>query len=186
MNHTLKIIKNRRSIRAYKTEQVKEDDLNAILEAGAYAPSAINGQRWHFTVVQNKKVLDEMTAAFKKYVGTMDPQMAKRVLENPDFRIFHGAPTGIIVSGAQDRPEYAAMDCAAAVENMLLAAESLGYGACWMQMPINLFNSAFGGKSFEEARIPEGYKPLYALSLGHPSENPAPAPRRENIVTFIR
>jgi len=58
VNETLKVIRNRRSIRNSKDEQIKEEELAAILEAGLYAPSGMNSQDWHFTVIQNRKMID--------------------------------------------------------------------------------------------------------------------------------
>ena len=58
MNETLKVIRNRRSIRNFMDEQIKKEELDAILEAGLYAPSGMNSQDWHFTVIQNRKMID--------------------------------------------------------------------------------------------------------------------------------
>lgn len=63
-SETLKIIKQRRSIRSYKDEQIKDEELQAVLEAGLYAPNA-GGQAWHFTVVQNKGLLERLNHAAK-------------------------------------------------------------------------------------------------------------------------
>lgn len=65
MNEIIKNILNRRSVRKYKKEQIKIEELQAILEAGKYAPSAMNQQSWHFTVVQNKEVLRKIDEATK-------------------------------------------------------------------------------------------------------------------------
>ncbi|MDF2592581.1 MAG: nitroreductase family protein, partial [Clostridia bacterium] len=66
MNETLKNIKNRRSVRAYQAEQIKEEELQMILEAGIYAPNARNQQSWHFTVIQSKELLDRMSKAVQE------------------------------------------------------------------------------------------------------------------------
>ena len=65
VNETLKIIKQRRSIRSFKDEQIKEEELQAVLEAGLYAPNA-GDQAWHFTVIQNKELLDRLNLAAKE------------------------------------------------------------------------------------------------------------------------
>ena len=65
VNETLKIIKQRRSIRAYRDEQIKDEELQAILEAGMYAPNA-GGQAWHFTAVQNQELLGRLNQAAKE------------------------------------------------------------------------------------------------------------------------
>ena len=65
VNETLKIIKQRRSIRSYKDEQITEEEFKAVLEAGLYAPDA-GGQAWHFTVIQNKELLGRLNLAAKE------------------------------------------------------------------------------------------------------------------------
>ena len=70
-NETLKIIKKRRSIRSFKDEQIKEEELQAVLEAGLYAPNA-GDQAWHFTVIQNKELLDRLNLAAKEAAKQMD------------------------------------------------------------------------------------------------------------------
>ena len=66
MNEAIKVIKSRRSIRKYRAEQIKESDLQAILECAIYAPSATNRQKWHFSVVQDPKMLQRMVEIIRK------------------------------------------------------------------------------------------------------------------------
>jgi nitroreductase len=68
----LQIIKSRRSTRSFLPEQIKEDELQAILEAGIYAPSATNQQPWHFTVIQNKDLIDWLSNGFKELARNSD------------------------------------------------------------------------------------------------------------------
>jgi nitroreductase len=65
-NETLKVIRQRRSVRAYKQDQIKEEELQAILEAGQYAPNA-GDQEWHFTVIQNKEMLGRLNGIAKEF-----------------------------------------------------------------------------------------------------------------------
>lgn len=181
-NETLKVIKHRRSIRAFKADQVKETDLQAIIEAGLYAPSGMNKQTWHITVIQDKKILDKMTDMF---IAIAKKSGKGPGMKNPKFRIFYGAPTGIVVS-AEENMQYAPVDCAAAVENMLIAAESLGLGAGWEQMNMPLFEGDQGKELIKELKIPDGYKPTYTFALGYKDEQPQPQPRRENTVNYVR
>jgi len=180
-NEILKVIKSRRSIRVFKDEQIKEADLQAIIEAGLYAPSGMNKQDWHITVIQDKKILDKMTDMFI----ALAKKSGKGPGAKPGFRIFYGAPTGIVVS-AEDNMQYAPVDCAAAVENMLIAAESLGLGAGWEQMNMPLFEGDQGKELIKMLNIPDGYKPIYTFALGYKAENPQPQPRREGTVNYVR
>jgi len=65
-NETLKVIKERRSIRSYKKEQIKDEELQAVLEAGSYAPNT-GDQAWHFTVIQKKEILEKINYLAKGY-----------------------------------------------------------------------------------------------------------------------
>jgi nitroreductase len=184
-NDIIKVIKNRRSVRAYQPEQIMERDMLAVVEAGLYAPSAKNGQPWHITVIQNQGLLEEMTAMFKEEVIKRGGESAKIAEEDTAFKIFHGAPCAIIVSG-DATAEAASIDCAAAVENMLIAAESLGLGTCWMQSNMLLFESSKGAELIKTMKIPDGYKPLYTFSIGYKAEMPEAKPRKSGTYTFIK
>ncbi len=79
MNETMNVILHRRSIRAYKPDQISDAELEAILDAGKYAASGNNGQPWHFTVVQSKELLErlqEFTTSFFLHSG--DPAVVQR------------------------------------------------------------------------------------------------------------
>jgi nitroreductase len=71
MNQTMETIRSRRSVRQYLTEQIKEDVLENIIEAAIYAPTGHNDQPWHFTVVQNKDLINEINVGAKKVMGEM-------------------------------------------------------------------------------------------------------------------
>lgn len=186
MNNVIEAIKSRRSVRSYGPDQVKEAELTAILEAGAYAPSAMNGQSWHFTAVQNKGVLDRLSAQVKEILKGLDNPKIKERLNDPGWQAFYGAPTLIVVSGRQDAL-FHVTDCAAATQNMLLAAHALGIGSCWIGIVARLFDSPQGAALHRELNIPEGYKPLYGVALGYPAgDAPQAAPRIENTMNYIR
>lgn len=186
MNETLEVIRSRRSIRAFKPEQINEEELKEILEAGIYAPSATNKQPWHFTVVQNKKLLDRLSESFKELARKSEDDYVKRVGENEKFHVFYNAPTVILVSG-DNTNHYAAVDCAAAMENMLLAAEALNIGSCWIGFIAYLLNSEEGKEYLKELGIPEGYKQIHAAAIGYKKVNISKAlPRKENSINYIR
>jgi nitroreductase len=184
-NQTIKNIKNRRSIRVFTAERPSQKDLLAVVEAGLYAPSGKNLQPWHITVITNPGVLERMTDLYKEEFKSAGGDFAKMLEENPDFKIFYGAPVGIIVSG-DEKSEYSAIDCAAAVENMMIAAASLDLGTCWMQTNMVLFEGVKGKELMKLLSIPEGYKPLYTFALGYPAEKTQAAPRRDDTVHFVK
>lgn len=186
MNETLKVIKARRSIRRFKTEQIKEEELQAIIEAGLYAPSAMNRQPWHFTVIQKKSLIDQLSADFKNLAKTSDHRYARKVASKEGYHVFHHAPTVILVSGDKDN-SYTAVDCAAATQNMLLAAESLGIGTCWVGFIAHLLNDPNHQGYLKELGIPEGCRQFHSIALGYKDDiEPKPAERKQGNVNYIR
>lgn len=185
MNETLQVIKNRRSTRIFKTEQIKKEELKTILEAGIYAPSAHNDQSWNFTVIRNKEILHELNIESKKRAIDHKDRILRKMASKAELNIFYNAPTVIIVSGNQDAimPK---VDCSAATENMLIAAESIDIGACWVGFVSFLFQSEKGNYYKERLRIPKNYKPYYAVALGYKDYIIKKAPKRkENCIQYI-
>lgn len=186
MNEIIQNILNRRSVRVYSEEQIKQEDLDLILQAGLFSPSGCNNQPWHFTVIQNKELMDELNSESKKTLLNSKNDYFKEFATNEKFNMFYNAPTIIVISGQKTAvtPET---DCAAATENMLLAAESLGIGSCWIGLLTFLFKSNKKEEYCKKLEIPEGYEPYYAITLGYKKyPNPKPQPRRENTVNYIR
>ncbi len=185
MNQTIQDMLSRRSTRAFGGGKVEKEKLEKIIEAGLYAPSAHNHQPWHFTVISDQDLLDELNRESKAFAKTFDDEMIQRMASNDKLNIFYGAPTAILVSGekAAMMPE---VDCAAATQNMLVAAESLGVGSCWIGFVTFLFKSEKGAYYKEKLGIPEGYEPYYAVSLGEKKQAHSAAPkRREGTVTYF-
>ncbi|HHY75907.1 MAG TPA: nitroreductase family protein [Firmicutes bacterium] len=185
MNETLEVIKRRRSIRKYKPEQIPDADLQAIMEAAIWAPSAINQQRWHFTVIQNKDLLNEITELAREVMKSGPEFFAKRA-QDPNFSPFFHAPTVIVISGDAGA-RFIQLDCALAAQNILIAAESLGIGSCIMTSPEFFFSTEKGQALLKRLGVPEGYKHICTVTLGYmEGERPEPKPRRENTVTYLR
>lgn len=186
MNQTIETILNRRSVRVYSEEQIREEDLELILKAGLYAPSGCNMQSWHFTVVQNKEVMKKINRAIKDELLKSDNEYFKSFAAEEESDIFHNAPSIIVISGEKSAlvPQ---IDCSAATENMMIAAESLGIGTCWIGLAAYLFKSENCPEYAKMLEVPEGYEPYYAMTLGYKMvSNPVPQPRRENTVNYIK
>jgi len=186
MNEVVQNILNRRSVRVYSGEQIKPEDMELILKSGLYAPSACNTQPWHFTVVSNKDIIDELSSETKKELLNCENEYFKEFANNEKYNVFYNAPAIIIVSGEVNSmvPET---DCAAATENMILAAESLNIGSCWIGLLAFLFKGEKSQEYLDKLKIPQGYMPYYALTLGYKKyPNPKPQPRREYTVNYIK
>jgi nitroreductase len=186
MSETWETILSRRSIRNFKPEQITDEELNLIVEAGQYAPSAANQQSWHIVAVQNKDVLKKLSETFKTIYLKSGNQRFEAAAKSDDFNPFYNAPTYIMVFG--DEKAIAPIhDGCLAIENMLLAAEAQGIGSCWLHA-VNFVFSKPEGKALEkELGIPEGYLPVGSVAIGYKAVNaPAAAPRKEGTVTIIK
>lgn len=184
MNAVIENILTRRSVRVYNTDkQISDADLDIILKCACYAPSGCNAQPWHFTVLQDKEIMALLNVETKKELLKTDNPLFIRMGRNEKFDVFYKAPTAIIVS--MDETAVAPVsDCAAASQNMLLAAHSLGIASCWVGMVTYLFMSERGEAYRKLLNIPQGYKPLHSVILGYPKLNaPKPLPRKEHTIS---
>lgn len=175
MNVILQNIKNRRSIRSFENKQITDEELNLLLEAAVYAPSGMNRQCWKFTALQNNEMLKNLSTNIKISLG-----MPQDRLYN-----FYGAPTLIIVSN--DRScKTGALDCAAALENIFLAATSLGLGSCWINQLNDCCDQAEIRTLLTSFDIPENHIVWGCAAIGYPLESPTAKPRNNNITTVIK
>lgn len=175
MNDTLTTIRNRRSIRSYKKDQIKDEELNQILEAAVYAPSGMNKQAWKFTALQNPELLKKLSALMKTALD-----MPKEKEYN-----FYKAPTLIIVSYDKNGTTGRS-DCAAALENIFLSAASLGIGSCW----INQLNHCCDDNEIRalltDIKVPENYTVWGCAAIGYPEQIPAAPERLKGTIDIIK
>lgn len=184
VNETISLIMGRRSIRTFKPQQIEEEKLQIILDAAQYAPNGGGRQLWHFTVVQNQAFIEQMVKGMTDIMSSSALARHQQKAADPHYHTFYHAPTVIVVSGDKDAKGIE-LDCGAATENMIIAAESLGLSSCW----IGSAELILAKEEIKKALgIPEGYKPFHAVSLGYNSSRTAvkPAPRKENIVNYVR
>ncbi len=184
MNDVLKTIKSRRSVRKYTQEQISQEELDLILEAGIYAPTAHNNQPWHFTVIQNKELLHDINETVRQEMAASNDEWTRKMGLNPAFQVTYDAPTLIVVSGRKDGIAWQA-DCAAAIQNMLIAAESLHIGSVWLGLVRFFLHKE---DKVKKLGIPENYEPYYSAVFGYSAnENEQIAPKRNiDVVNFIR
>lgn len=177
----------RRSIRAYRSEQISDEQLQAILDAAIAAPSAVNQQPWHFSAVQNDELLARINEATRKGMLKNCAPEQRSQFEDPSWSVFYHAPTVIFVScPALDVKRYAQTDSGMAIENMALAAVGLGLGSVILGRP----REAFWSEEAEEFRnalcFPEGYDFILALAIGYPDHERPAHPVIENHISIIR
>ena len=156
-------IKGRRSIREFKSEPVKDEDLQKILDAGRLAPSAGNCQPSELVVVKEPSVKRRLAAAALEQTFIAEAPVVIVVCAN--------LPRTSRRYGRRGQELYCLQDTAAATQNILLAAYSLGYGTCW----IGAFDE---GAVADVIQVPSGVRPVAIIPLGRPVENPSPPQRR--------
>lgn len=189
MNETIKNLIGRRSCRSYDVSRpINDEDIELILEAGKFAATGGNRQPWHFTVLQNKKIMDDITAINREAMLNSGVEGMIQIAKSPDFDSWRGAPVAILVSG-EDSVQGAGsgVDCANATQNLCVAAYSLGIGSCYIASYTMALLKPENKAILDELQIPAGYTPLFAVTLGYCAEADTPRhPRREGIVTYLR
>ena len=148
-NAVLNAIKTRRSIRKYTGQPIDDALLQEIIQAGFYAPSAMNRRPFHFIQLTDKALLQQL-GDLHPY-AKMLPQAACAIVVCGDYD----------VSGA-----FYMDDCAAATQNILLAAHSLGVGAVWCGVEHTDWQQPFG----ELLHLPEQIRAYSLIVLGMPAE----------------
>lgn len=190
-NAVIENIKNRRSIRRFKPEQITAEELNSILEAGLYAPSAGGRQGVLFVVSQDKDT-NERLGRIKKahfhgrmstdtvYISKQQPSIAD---DGTIVNAFYDAPT-VITLFVPKNFLYAESDACVAAENMLLAASSLGIGSCYIGSAWDSFDDPFGQKILKQWNVRTDYFAVIHVLLGYPKDAlvPTAKPRKENRI----
>ena len=149
----------RRSIRKYTADTVSDEVVEKLLEAAMAAPSAGNQQPWHFIVIRDRAILDEI------------PKL------HPYAQMVKEAPVAIVVCGDERSTkykEYWPQDCAATTQNLLLAAHACGLGAVWCGV---YPNEERVSPLRELLGTPDGVYPFSLIALGYPDEKKPPAGR---------
>lgn len=186
MSEILKVIKKRRMTRRYKSEQLQDEQLIDIIDAGQHAPSVRKQQAWNFTIIQDRELLDELSREAKK-IGQKSPvDVIRKLNSKEDYHVFYNAPTVILISADKEAmmPES---ECVAAAQNMFIAAESMDIGACWISALNMLLESEDGEKYKKKLNLGEDKIPQMAMSLGMIESRPEKAyPRKEGKYEFIR
>lgn len=172
MSEILKVIKERRSTRAFKPAQLPLETLQKILEAGTWAPSGNGTQGWHFTALHSAEKALVLAKAVSKADG-----------RGPDYN-FYGAPTHIIVSCPRDN-DNAFLDGGAAIQNMLLMAQALGVGSCWINQVRVTCDDPAVRVLLREFGVPDSHVVTGSIALGYIARETPAKPRKENLTTII-
>ena len=175
-------IRHRRAVRDYLAEPVSRPVLEQVIAAAAWAPSAMNTQPWHFTVVNGAERLAWISAKAKSFnlesADALPPGHFRDLMGDPDFNIFYDAPALLVIS-APAHLRWAVEDCTLAAGTAMLMAFNLGLGSCWIGFAEAWLNSPQGLASLS---LPADQRVVASLILGYP-KTPAPAVARKPIKT---
>ena len=185
MNPVLENIKNRRSVRSYKTDPVPNELIQQVIEAGNYAPTGNNRQAWRFVVVTDAvmrgKLYETAYANWKKVFDNIkknNPEQYESVKHYGEMKdpVYYEAPCVIFVIG------QGPIDSAMVTENMMLAATSLGLGSCYLYFGAQVLDNP---EIVEALEIGEGEKIYGPVILGYPDKAPEMPVKKPPVVKWI-
>ncbi|MFH1240387.1 MAG: nitroreductase [Candidatus Diapherotrites archaeon] len=182
-NDVLDAIYKRRSVRKYSEKEVSEEIVKELINAGIMAPSARNTQPWNFSIVQGKEKIKEFSDKALEQRKILGKIIGGSFKVMGLGSLFYNAPLLIFISGKSDY-SYLKDDVNLAVQNMFLAAYSLGLGSCWIGMAKDLNKNKSAKK---ELGIPADFEIVAPLIFGYPEGNEKETPKREpKILKWIK
>ena len=172
MNETLKTLQERRSVRRYTNQQVEESALNAILEAGTWAPSGMGTQASVLVAVQDPETIALMSRLNAQIMGQRgtDP--------------FYGAPTVVVVLADGENPNWL-QDGSLVMGNLMNAAAALGVASCWINRATELFDLPEGQALLDKWGLPRTMRGVGNCILGY-ADGPIPAPKPRKPGRILR
>jgi nitroreductase len=178
-------IKGRRSVRAYTEEPVSKEQLDAVLEAGVWAPTGMGREPWRFVIIENKELIKLVSDETKQLVIKNMPPLAARYNTDKDVICFN-APTLVLVCCERD-PQWAnvdLLDSVLAAQNMFLKAYELGLGTCYMGF-VNFLNAK--PEVLRKVGVPEKYAMMVPFIIGHPTTPQGKGKRsKPSIIKYIK
>ncbi|MBQ4347216.1 MAG: nitroreductase family protein [Firmicutes bacterium] len=184
---SIKNILSRRSVRKYLNKPVSEEDLREILEAGAWAPSALNLQPWYFVAIRTEEQRMRMYEILHRVADRLEPSLRARFAKAPAvvdetmefIRDLGGAPVYILAFWLKPDYENEAdminLSIAAAMQNILLAAHDKGLGSCWLTAPVE----TKAGDELRDMFAPGKGSMVAMIAMGYPAQEPK-APKRKD------
>ena len=187
-NTVIQNIKTRRSVREYTDQDVSDEDIRTIIDAGIHAPSGFNSQPWFFVVIKNREMMTRISdhckprllAQLEQATGESIEEF-KKYLSMEEFDIFYNAPALVIVLGnnAGITTDY---DCSLCAENMMLAAHSMGIGSCWIGSACFVQESA---ELLDELGITPDYRVVAPIVFGYELRETEEPPKHDPQVVWV-
>jgi len=161
------LLKNRRSIRKYKIQEIEKDKIKNLMKAVLLSPSSKGGNPWEFIFVNDKELLAKLSKSKPR---------GSAFLAN--------APLGIVVIADPDKSDVWIEDASIATTFILLAAEAIGLGACWIQIRKRKYSETINSEEYIRSilSIPDNRRVLAIVAVGYPDETKEP--RQEGILEY--
>ncbi|MBP5321265.1 MAG: nitroreductase [Kiritimatiellae bacterium] len=174
-NEVLKVLRERRSVRRYKAEQITDEELLAVLDAGTYAPTGMGYQDPWIVAVQKPDVIAQLVRMNAKVMG---------VSSNP----YYDAPTIVLVFASRpEKWENGVCDGSLVLGNMMIAAHAIGLGACWINREREMFATDEGKALMRAFGLPDGLVGVGSIALGYADQPLPPAkPRKPDYYRIVR
>lgn len=185
--NTQEAILSRRSVRKYSAAEISDTDIQEIIEAGLYAPSALNLQPWYYVVLKSEEARQKMLEVMAEVSRDIEPELQGRFGKHPEvvketlgfIRLLGGAPVYILVF--QLNESYTMTDASidqsigAGIENILVAAAGKGIGSCWLTAPVEVGM----GDRLRDMFAPGKGTLKAVLTLGYAERTPKAPARRD-------
>lgn len=172
MNQTMETILTRRSIRSFQEKPIPEEDMKQIVDAALHAPSAMGRQTWKFTVVMNREKIQKLAKAVGKVLGREDYDMYR--------------PETLVIPSNEKDSRFGRDDNACAMENIFLAAHSLGIGSVWINQLHGICDEPAVREVLREFGIPDDHVVYGLAALGYADDTPIAPKERIGQVAYIR
>ncbi|MGB9094129.1 MAG: nitroreductase family protein [Gallionella sp.] len=180
--YTFEAILARRSARSYRPDEIDRNTIQTLLEAAVRAPTAMHEEPWAFVVIQDHALLQRLSDLAKplfveeaRHRTVHGHSHSFDHFTRPDFNIFHGANTLIIIC-ARPTSQFVAADCWLAAENLMLAASAIGLGTCVIGSAVAALNIH---KVKAELGIPDEYSAIAPVVVGVPGGETTATSRKE-------
>lgn len=171
MNTVIENILTRRSVRAFSEKDIARNELEEILKAGLYAPSGMNRQTWQFTAIVNRDKIQRLA------------KLIEEKLNRKGYNFYN--PSVIVLVSNEKTSNWGKEDSACALENMFLAAHSLGIGSVWINQLKDICDEAEIRQYLNEVGLPEEHTVYGVAALGYATKEPSQDVVKKGIVKIV-
>lgn len=180
----VKLLEDRRSVRTFKADQISKEELESIAKIITNVPTHHNTQKVHFTVVQNKELLDEMAERIRQIMLKGNESQVKKA-STPGYSPLHHAPTVIFISGDLKADFHVQTECGIAAGQIVSAAAVMELSACITASSLFMFRGEDGETIKKTLGIPENYHTVVTVAIGYLDGGSPECPDKTEKVNYI-